>query len=67
MQFNQQSQSIQAKRRLLKCQSIINQLKDEYEQINWPDMFLEESIDFEEVYSRINYISKSIQNYLEII
>lgn len=66
MQFNQQSNAIQAKRHLLKCQSLIAQLRDEYDQINWPGNVGDVEI-HDHIRNSIQFVSHSIQNFIEIL
>jgi hypothetical protein len=61
-----ESQRINCLRRLRKIAGMLNQIDDEFGQINWPIGF-EESIDMESTTNRIDYLKSAIANYTEAI
>jgi len=66
IEFNQQTKSIQAKRHLLKMQSLANQFNDEFGQIIWPD-HLNETIDADKIEKSIQFLRNAISNVLSVV
>lgn len=61
-----ESQRINCLRRLRKIAGMINQIEDEFGQIDWPIGF-EDSIDTGTITNRIDYLKDAIANYTEAI